>query len=93
MFAVDQAAFLAGYLAAGVTKTGKVATFGAMPIETVTRFMSGFAAGVLRYNREHATESKLLGWDTKSGHGTYLSQDKSDGSVFEDPARAAAPHP
>jgi basic membrane protein A len=89
VFAVDQAAFLGGYLAAGVTRTGTVATFGAMPIPTVTGFMKGFAAGVLRYNREHATHVRVLGWDTKSG-GTYLSPDKSDGSVFDDPAPAAA---
>jgi basic membrane protein A len=88
VFDVDQAAFLGGYLAAGVTKTGTVATFGGMPIPTVTTFMKGFAAGVLRYNREHATHVRLREWDVKSG-GTYLSPDGSDGSVFEDPAQAA----
>jgi hypothetical protein len=25
--------------------------------------MRGFAAGVLRYNREHATKVELVGWD------------------------------
>ena len=31
VFQTDEAAFLAGYLAAGVTKTGKVGTFGGLP--------------------------------------------------------------
>ena len=43
VFATDQAAFLAGYLAAGITKTGKVGTFGGIQIPTVTVFMDGFA--------------------------------------------------
>lgn len=38
-----QAAFMAGYLAAGVTETGKVATYGGIQIPTVTIFMDGFA--------------------------------------------------
>jgi len=32
VFNTDEAAFLAGYLAAGMTKTGKVATFGGIQI-------------------------------------------------------------
>ncbi|MGA2490616.1 MAG: BMP family ABC transporter substrate-binding protein, partial [Anaerolineales bacterium] len=35
-FQTDQAAFLAGYLAAGMTKTGKVGAFGGMNIPTVS---------------------------------------------------------
>jgi basic membrane protein A len=87
-FAIDQGAFLAGYLAAGVTRTGTVATFGGMPLPTVTKFIKGFAAGVLRYNREHATHVRVLGWDEKTG-GTYLTQDKNDYGIFSDPSAAA----
>jgi basic membrane protein A len=45
MFQTDQAAFMAGYLAAGMTETGKVGTFGGIPLPTVTIFMKGFEAG------------------------------------------------
>ena len=41
-----QAAFLAGYLAAGYSKTGKVGTYGGLKIPPVTIFMDGFADGV-----------------------------------------------
>jgi basic membrane protein A len=46
-FGTDQAAFLAGYLAAGMTETGTVGTFGGINIPPVTIFMNGFAAGIL----------------------------------------------
>jgi basic membrane protein A len=62
-FATDQAAFIAGYLAAGVTKTGKVGTFGGVNIPTVTIFMDGFTRGVQYYNEIHAAEIQVIGWD------------------------------
>ena len=62
-FSTDQAAFLAGYLAAGVTKTGKVGTFGGVNIPTVTIFMNGFTRGVEYYNQVHETEVQVIGWD------------------------------
>lgn len=63
VFETDEAAFLAGYLAAGVTKTGKVGTFGGIPIPTVTIFMKGFAEGVAKYNEVKGTSVQVLGWD------------------------------
>ena len=62
-FATDQAAFLAGYLAAGMTKTGKVGTFGGLLIPTVTIFEDGYYAGVQYYNKVHTTKVAVLGWD------------------------------
>ena len=87
-FEPAQAAFLAGYLAAGVTKTHTVGTFGGIPAPTVTPFMDGFAAGVLYYNRLHATTIRLVGWEPKKQSGTFVSDDPADFGVFGD-ARAA----
>jgi basic membrane protein A len=70
-FETDQAAFLAGYVAAGVTKTGKVGTFGGMNIPTVTIFMNGFAAGVYKYNQDNGTNVEVLGWDPAKQNGTF----------------------
>ena len=50
-FATNQSAFLAGYLAAGFTKTGKVATYGGINIPPVSIYMDGFAQGVAYYNK------------------------------------------
>jgi basic membrane protein A len=83
-FRAEQAAFLAGYLAAGVTKTGKVGTFGAIPLPTVTPFMNGFAAGVLHYNQLHGTRVKVIGTDR------FVSRNVSDFSTFANPGAAQA---
>jgi basic membrane protein A and related proteins len=70
-FATDQAAFLAGYLAAGYSKTGKVATFGGLKIPPVTVFMDGFADGVAQYNKVKGKTVKVLGWDKTKQNGTF----------------------
>src|SRR5690606_304768 len=43
LFNTAEAAFLAGYLAAGMTETGTVATYGGLPIPSVQIFMDGFS--------------------------------------------------
>ncbi len=65
-FATDQAAFLAGYAAAGMTKTGKVGTFAGLLIPTVTIFETGYVAGVQQYNKVHGTKVQVLGFDPKA---------------------------
>ncbi|MEN6482073.1 MAG: BMP family ABC transporter substrate-binding protein [Anaerolineaceae bacterium] len=85
VFQTDEAAFLAGYLAAGVTKTGKVGTFGGLPIPTVTIFMDGFARGVLKYNEVHGTNVEVLGWDINNPDGglfTMSFDDQTKGKEF-----------
>ncbi len=57
-FQTDQAGFLAGYLAAGMTKTGTVGTFGGIQLPTVTIFMKGYQAGVKYYNRSTVQASR-----------------------------------
>lgn len=66
-FATDQAAFLAGYVAAAMTETGKVGMYGGMDIPTVTIFMDGFQAGVEFYNEENGTAVEALGRDSFTG--------------------------
>ncbi len=71
-FQTDEAGFLAGYLAAGMTKTGTVGTFGGIQLPTVTIFMDGFVAGVKYYNQKHTTTVKVLGWDAATQKGTFV---------------------
>lgn len=70
-FQTDEAAMLAGYLAAGMTKTGKVATYGGMQLPTVTIFMRGFESGVKYYNEQKGTNVEVLGWDSASDSGVF----------------------
>ena len=71
VFNTAEAAFKAGYLAAGSTKTGKVATFGGQKIPTVTIFMDGFWQGVQHYNKQKGTDVKVLGWNQKTQAGSF----------------------
>ncbi len=67
-FATDEAAFLAGYLAAGMSETGKVGTFGGIEIPPVTIFMVGFENGVKYYNEQKGTNVEVLGTDLYVGN-------------------------
>jgi basic membrane protein A len=60
-----QGGFLGGYLAAGMTKTGKVGTFGGLNIPPVTIYMDGFWEGVQYYNSQNKTNVQVLGWNEK----------------------------
>jgi basic membrane protein A and related proteins len=71
IFDTAQAAFLAGYLAAGVTETGTVATFGGINIPTVSIFMDGFSDGIDNYNEAKGTDVQLLGWDKEAQDGSF----------------------
>jgi basic membrane protein A len=62
-YQIDQASMLAGYLAAGFSKTGKIGTYGGLFFPGVTRFMDGLYAGVQYYNQQKGKDVKVLGWD------------------------------
>ena len=71
LYDTAQAAFLAGYLAAGTTKSGIVATYGGLQYPSVTIFMDGFADGVAYYNDQNGAAVALLGWDKTAQTGTF----------------------
>jgi basic membrane protein A len=93
-YQVDQAAMLAGYLAASWSQSGKVATYGGLAFPGVTRFMDGWYAGVQYYNQQKGKTVEVLGWDgsqadpTTSGTfvggsgGTDTWNDPSKGEQF-----------
>ena len=84
VFNTDEAAFLAGYLAAGVTETGVVGTFGGINIPPVTIFMDGFVRGVNHYNDAKGTDVQVLGWDPDTQEGSFTNNFESldDGRAF-----------
>ncbi|RNI22308.1 BMP family ABC transporter substrate-binding protein [Flexivirga caeni] len=73
-----QGAFLAGYLAAGMTKTGTVGTWGGLAIPPVTIYMDGFWEGVQYYNKQHSKSVKVLGWNEKNQKGGTFSGSFTD---------------
>ncbi|HEY1623051.1 MAG TPA: BMP family ABC transporter substrate-binding protein [Streptosporangiaceae bacterium] len=73
VFDTVQDGFLGGYLAAGMSKTGKVATFGGQELPTVTIYMDGFWDGVQYYNKQHHTNVQVLGWNEQSQKGEFTN--------------------
>jgi basic membrane protein A and related proteins len=71
MFNTVQDGFLGGYLAAGISKSGAVGTFGGEELPTVTIYMNGFWDGVQYYNQQHHTNVKVLGWDEQTQTGLF----------------------
>jgi basic membrane protein A len=83
VFAMDEPSFMAGYLAAGMSKTGKVGTFGGINIPPVAVFMDGFVAGVHYYNKQKGTKVQALGWDPVKQQGSFTGD-------FQDTAKGKA---
>jgi basic membrane protein A and related proteins len=78
MFNTVQDGFLGGYLAAGMTKTGKVATYGGEQLPTVTIYMDGFWDGVQYYNSQHHTHVAVLGWNEQTQVGSFAGNFTSE---------------
>jgi WD40 repeat protein/basic membrane lipoprotein Med (substrate-binding protein (PBP1-ABC) superfamily) len=81
VYAVDQPAFLAGYLAAAISKTGVIGTFGGQEMQSVTDFMEGFARGAAHYNSRYSAKVTVLGWDSQNEEGVFIGS-------FDDVERA-----
>jgi basic membrane protein A len=80
-FNTAQAGFLAGYLAAGYSKSGKVATYGGLNIPPVTVYMDGFQEGIQYYNQQKGKNVQLFGWDEATQKGSFAGSftDQSKG--------------
>lgn len=72
VFNTQEAAFLAGYVAAGYSESGTVGTWGGAQIPTVTIFMDGFADGVAHYNEQNDAAVEVVGWDKEAQNGTFV---------------------
>jgi basic membrane protein A and related proteins len=79
LFNTAEPSFLAGYLAAGVSESGVVGTFGGQNIPSVTAFMEGFRQGVERYNDDEGAEVRVVGWDGQKGSFTNDFEAKNKG--------------
>jgi basic membrane protein A and related proteins len=83
VFNTVQDGFLGGYLAAGMSKTGTVGTFGGQELPTVTIYMDGFWDGVQYYNQQHHTSVKVLGWNEQTQKGLFTG-DFTDEATGQD---------
>jgi basic membrane protein A len=78
VYTTAEAAMLAGYLSAGMSKSGILGTFGGINIGgPVTDFMDGFVAGANYYNQEKGTKVRVLGWDPVKKEGSFTGDFES----------------
>ncbi len=80
-FQIDEAATLAGYLAAGFSQSKVVGTYGGQQFPGVTLFMDGYYAGIAIYNEKKGADAKLLGWDASKQTGTFVGGDNPWGDA------------
>ncbi len=80
-YATNQDAFMGGYLAAAMSKSGIVGTFGGQNIPPVTIYMDGWVAGVRYYDQKNHARVTVLGWTPQpgrpasslAGHGLFTN--------------------
>ncbi|MDC4233765.1 BMP family ABC transporter substrate-binding protein [Actinomyces sp. B33] len=70
---LSEAAYLAGYAAAGMTTTGTLGVVGGTDDALTQGAMDGFAQGVDAYNRSKGTSIRVLGWDPLALSGALAS--------------------
>ena len=70
-FQIDEASMLAAYLAAGISTTKVIATYGGAPYPGVTKFMDGWVAGAKYYADKKGVAIGVLGWDPVAATGTF----------------------
>jgi basic membrane protein A len=71
VYQTDEAAFAAGYLAAGVSESGILCTYGGANFPTVAIFMDGFTRGAAHYNEVKGTDVTVIGWVVDDQDGLF----------------------
>jgi basic membrane protein A len=80
VFNTVQDGFLGGYLAAGMSKTHVVATYGGENFGTVTIYEDGFWDGAKYYDQQHHTTTTVLGWDETTQKGDFIGSFTNTGA-------------
>ena len=78
---MEESSYLAGYLAAGMTKTGKVGWYVGIMGPAVQIFGDGYYYGVQKYNEVHKTNVTIIGYDANNpgnatATGSWIDADK-----------------
>jgi len=79
----SEGTFLAGYLAAGMTKTGKIGIFTGFSSQAVDSFAFNFYNGIELYNENHNTDIELLGWGHSGLSGAQIGSFTDELKAYE----------
>jgi basic membrane protein A len=80
VFEADQASFLAGYVAAGVSPNHVVGAYGSRNIPTVDLALDGFLAGARAWGQDSRTRVRILGWN--GARGPFVGNDFDRAKAF-----------
>jgi basic membrane protein A and related proteins len=80
-YAMQESAYLAGYLAASYSKTHVVSTYGGMQIDAVTAFETGFYYGAKRYEKDSGVATTVLGWNPITKTGDFMGDFAQNSAV------------
>lgn len=79
----EQSAFLGGYLAASISESGVVATYGGINVgRPVTGYMEGYRLGVDYFNQQKGTDVQVLGWNGSDGEFAESFTDPAAGRAL-----------
>ncbi|MGT2929739.1 BMP family lipoprotein [Streptococcus dentasini] len=81
LFADNEGAYLAGIAAAMQSKTGKVGFVGGVESDTITRFETGFKAGVASVDKNIEVETQYVGNYNDSAKGQTIAASMYSGGV------------
>ncbi len=84
-FVKSESTFMAGYLAAAMTGTGKVGIYSGLQIPATVEYMNGYYLGVQKFNEDNDAHVEVIGWDPVSQSGLF-----TDDFMGEDAGREAA---
>jgi len=90
VFNTVQDGFLGGYLAAAMSKTHIVATYGGEDFGTVTIYEDGFQDGVNYYNTQQHASVKVLGWDEQTQKAASSATSPTLAQARRSPTRSLA---
>ena len=89
-YPMQESGYLIGYVAASLSETGTIGTYGGMQFGTVTSFMDGFYYGAKAYNEETGSDVKVIGWDAPAQTGDFAGNFDSNSAESKTIALAQA---
>jgi basic membrane protein A and related proteins len=80
-YPMHESSYLIGYVAASLSSTGVISTFGGEQYGSVTTFMDGFYYGAMAYNKETGSDVKVLGWNPETATGDFAGDGSGIGFI------------
>jgi basic membrane protein A len=80
-YPMHESSYLIGYVAASLSETGVISTFGGEQYGSVTTFMDGFYYGAMAYNKETGSDVKVLGWNPETATGDFAGDGSGIGFI------------